>query len=106
MDYGLLNIGSVILGLIAVVLPVINLMRYNTSDNQYWFVFTLISIISCMVSLFMQIFYVNHLVNIKDWTAIMDTLNVVAFASALLLVAIIVLNGVTCFAYIRKRKKN
>lgn len=105
MDYGLLNIGSIVLGVIAFVLPVINLIRYNTSNNQYWFVFTLMSIISCMLSLFMQIFYINHLINIKDWTAIMDTINVVAFASAMLLVATIVLNGVTLFAYIGNRKK-
>lgn len=105
MDYGLLNIGSIVLGLVACVFPVINLIRYNTSNNQYWFVFTLMSIISSMISLFMQIIYINHLINIKDWTAIMDTINVVAFASALLLVATIVLNGVTCFAYIGNRKK-
>lgn len=105
MDYGLLNIASILLGLIAFVLPVINLIRYNTSNNQYWFVFTLMSIVSCMLSLGMQIFYINHLINMKDWTAIMDTINVVAFSSALLLVATIVLNGVTLFAYIGNRKK-
>lgn len=105
MDYGLLNIGSIILGLIAFILPVINLIRYNTSNNPYWFVFALMSIASCMFSLGMQIFYINYLINIKDWTAIMDTINIVVFSAALLLVATIVLNGVTLFAYIGNRKK-
>ncbi|MCR8746903.1 hypothetical protein [Romboutsia lituseburensis] len=105
MDYGLLNIGSIVLGLIAFVLPVINLIRYNNSNNQYWFVFALMSIVSCMLSLGMQIFYINHLISLKDWTAIMDTINIVVFSAALLLVATTVLNGVTLFAYIGNRKK-
>ena len=43
----------------------------------------------------MQIFYANHLVNIEDFTAMMDTLGNVSNVSAVLLIATIVLNIIT-----------
>ena len=54
-----------------------------------------ISISSCAISLCMQIFYANHLVNIEDFTAMMDTLGTVSNVSAVLLIATIVLNIIT-----------
>lgn len=97
MDYGLLNRGSLLFGVIAVILPIINLMRENKSINKNWSILSIAS--ACAISLFMQIFYINHLVNIEDWTAMMDTLSTVALASALLLVITITLNAIVCSIY-------
>lgn len=106
MDYGWLNIGSLVLGLIAWTLPIINLTRYKRSTNKSWVIFSVISISACAISLWMQIFYTNHLVNIEDWSAIMDTLSAVAYVSALLLVVTIILNVITYVVYYGKKYQN
>ncbi len=99
MDYGWLNIGSVLFGLIALIIPIINLMKEDKTVSNNLGVFSGVSISSCAISLCMQVFYANHLVNIEDFTAMMDILGVVANVSAVLLVATIVLNFITYIIY-------
>ena len=99
MNYGWLNIGSVLLGLIALIIPIVNLMREDKSVNKNLGIFSGISISACATSLCMQIFYTNHLVNIKDFTAMMDLLGIVASVSAVLLIATIILNALAYIAY-------
>lgn len=99
MDYGWLNIGSVLFGLIALIIPIINLMKEDKTVSNNLGVFSGVSISSCAISLCMQVFYANHLVNIEDFTAMMDILGVVANVSAVLLVATIVLNVITYIIY-------
>lgn len=96
---GLLNIGSFVLGLIAWILPIINLMRYKKHDNRNWAVFSIVSISACAMSLYFQIFYSYHLIKIEDWTALMDTTDAVVFASKVLLVVTIILNSTTLIAF-------
>lgn len=98
---GLLNIGSIIFGLIAWVLPVMSLMRVE-KDRQQWVMFSLLSVISCSIALCFQILYHNHLVNIEDWSAMLDITPFITFASCVLLVVTIILNLVTYIVY-RKR---
>lgn len=98
MEYGWLNIGSVLFGLIALVIPIITLMRQDNYVSNNLGVLSGISISSCAISLCMQIFYTNHLVNIEDFTAMMDTLDTVSNVSAVLLIATIVLNIITYIA--------
>ena len=105
MNYGLLNKGSLLFGLIALIIPIINLMWENKSINKKWGIFSIASASACAISLCMQIFYINHLVNIEDWTAMMDTLNTVALASGLLLVITITLNVIVCAIYYRIKSK-
>jgi len=81
--YGLLNLGSFVVGLVAWILPTVNLMRFG----------------ACATSLSFQIFYHNHLVTIEDWAALMDTTDAVAFATAVLLIGTILLNVMTLFLY-------
>lgn len=99
MGYGWLNIGSILCGLIAVIIPTINLMRKDKSVIDNLGIFSGISISACSISLCMQIFYANHLVNIEDFTAIMDIFGTVASVSAALVVATIVLNVITYMIY-------
>lgn len=55
----------------------------------------------CSASLLCQICYTQHLVNIRDWSAIEDTHSAVTFASAVLLAGTVILNTV---AHYLKRK--
>lgn len=102
MDYGWLNIGSVVFGLIAYILPA-NIIFCNKLVNKNWIIFSGISTSACIISLWMQIVYINHLVNIEDWTAIMDTSNAIVCISSLLLLVTITLNVIL---YILKNKKD
>lgn len=103
---GWLNLGSIILGLIAWILPIVNLMQHNKADHRNWVVFSLASVSACAISLCMQIFYTDHLVKIEDWSALMDTSHAVALAASLLLVVTIVLNAITLVVYHGKKLKD
>ena len=102
---GLLNIGSLVLGLIAWILPVISLMRYEKHGHRNWFVLSLVSICACAISICFQIFYNYHLVKIEDWSALMDTMGAVAFCSTVLLIVTILLNTITLIVYRDKTVK-
>lgn len=101
----LLNPASLLLGLIAWILPIISLMQYKKHENKSWIILSIISISSCAISLFLQIIYNNHLVQINDWSAIMDTTNALVFVSSVLLVVTISLNAVTTMIYYKRLDK-
>lgn len=101
-----LNAGSLVLGLIAWILPIINLVRCNKPDNRGWVAFSVISVSACAIALYMQILYINHLVNIEDWSALMDTSYAVALVCALLLVVTVMLNAVALVVYRRKKRRD
>ncbi len=101
-----LNIGSLVLGLIAWVLPVVNLVQHNKADHRNWVIFSVVSVSACAISLCMQIFYTDHLVKIKDWSALMDTSHAVALVAASLLVVTIILNAITLVVYYEKKLKD
>jgi cytochrome c oxidase subunit 4 len=98
-----LNLGSLALGLIAWILPVVNLMRRNKTDHRHWAVLSITSVSACAVSLCMQLFYTDHLVKIEDWSALMDTSSAVAMVSTLLLVVTILLNTIGFFLFYGKK---
>lgn len=94
-----LNIGSLVIGLIAWILPVVNLMRYKKHYNKIWVALSIMSFSACAISLCFQIFYTYHLVKIEDWSALMDTTGAVAFGAVVLLIVTIVLNSITLIVY-------
>ncbi|WP_400247682.1 hypothetical protein AB3U99_11405 [Niallia sp. JL1B1071] len=95
----LLNIGSLVLGLIAWILPAVNLMR-NKSENQgNRLVTAFVSMSACAIALFFQIFYNYHLVMIEDWSALLDTTGGVVVAATVLIFVTIVLNAVNLIIY-------
>lgn len=102
---GLLNLGSLALGLIAWILPVLNLVQHDKGNSRYWAIFPVASVSACAISLCMQIFYTNHLVKIEDWSALMDTYHVVALIAILLPVVTIILNAITLVVYYREKLK-
>ncbi len=103
---GWLNIGSLVLGIIAWILPVVNLVQYNKPHHRSGVVFSMVSISACAISLCMQIFYINHLVKIEDWSALMDTSYAMALVSAVLLVVTMILNIITLVLYYGKKSEN
>ena len=96
---GLLNLGSLLLGLLAWILPVVNLMRRKKQDYRNWVVLSIMSISACAISLCFQIFYNYHLVKVEDWSALMDTAGAVSFVAAVLLIVTIILNAITLIVY-------
>ena len=102
---GLLNLGSLVLGLIAWILPVANLIRYKKYDHRKWVTLSIMSISACAISLCFQIFYNYHLVKIEDWSALMDTTDAVAFVAAVLLIVTIILNAITLLVYRDRTEK-
>ncbi|MBS4210000.1 hypothetical protein [Bacillus sp. FJAT-50079] len=96
---GLLNLGSLVLGLIAWTLPLVNLIHYKKNDNKNWAAFSIISISACAISLCFQIFYHYHLVKIEDWSALMDITGAVVFAATVLLIVTIILNSLNLIVY-------
>lgn len=101
---GFLNLGSLLLGLIAWLLPIMNLMRYKKHEQRNWAVLSVVSISACAISLGFQIFYHYHLMKIEDWAALMDVTGAVAKAAAVLLIITILLNAITLIVYRQGRK--
>lgn len=102
---GLLNLGSLVLGLIAWILPVVILIRDKKDIQSNWAALSIMSISACAISLCFQIYYHYHLVKIEDWGALMDTIGGVAFAATVLLIVTILLNGITLIVYRDKTAK-
>ncbi|MGG3889647.1 hypothetical protein [Metabacillus fastidiosus] len=103
--FGWLNFASLMLGLIAWILPIVNLAQEKKKENKNWVVLSIISISACSISLCFQIFNTYHIVTVEDWSALMDTMYTVAFASATLLIVTIILNAITLNVYRDKKVK-
>ncbi|TRZ39683.1 hypothetical protein CEQ21_01600 [Niallia circulans] len=103
--YGWLNLASLVLGLIALILPIVNLTREKKQENKNWVALSIISISACSISLCFQIFYTYHKVTVEDWGALMDTMYAVAFASAALLLVTLILNAITLNVYLGRTAK-
>ena len=103
MDYVWLNKGSILFGLISVIMPIIAIVYKDNASKNNLGLFSIISISSCAISLCMQIHYANHLVNIEDLSALMDLSGTVANISTMLVLATIVLNIVTYVIYNKTR---
>jgi hypothetical protein len=99
---GMFNLGSLVLGLIAWILPVVNLLLHKKQKQRNWAVLPIMSISACAISLCFQIFYTKHLVEIEDWTALMDTAGTMAFVAAVLVIVSIILNTITIIYIVSK----
>lgn len=105
MNYGYLNIGSLILGLIAWIFPILILANSNKIENKNRFAFSIVSLSACTISLFLQIIYQDYLVIKEDWSAIMDTSHGLVVVSAILIAITLALNIVTFVAYCKRHSK-
>lgn len=103
--YGWLNIGSLLLGLISWLFPVINIFRYKGSNEKNLITLSILSMSSCVISLWFQIIYNHYLVQIGDWSALMDTTGALVFVSAVLITITIILNIISLFLYKNRLSK-
>ena len=100
MDYGMLNLFSLVLGLIAWGLPFVwvylagRLKKYPLNTSA-------ISFLCCATAILFQLMYQAHLVAIWDASALMDTTDFSAYVSTVLLVGTVAIN-VFCEALKRK----
>lgn len=97
MNFSLLNVASVLLGLVAWCIPTVCIIR-----KQYTAISSLGSFAACIFALLMQMIYQWHLVDIEDWSALLDTSEAVVRVSAFLAVTTIALN---LLCVLRSRKK-
>ncbi|WP_068676735.1 hypothetical protein [Oceanobacillus sp. Castelsardo] len=96
---GWFNVGSLVFGLIAWILPIMNLIRDKKQGNNNWVVLSIISISACSISLYFQILNSYHRVRIEDWSALMDIMGARVFVTAILLIITIILNVITLLVY-------
>lgn len=89
--YSLLNLGSLFFGLVAWSIPVVFLVKQTLSKKSSM-KGVFYSLVSALISLFMQVLYTKHLVDINDWSALLDTQGGVVSAASILLFITIALN--------------
>ena len=105
IDAGWLNVGSLVLGLVAWIIPIFYLIKEKKQTNPSWVTLSMVSFSACAISLCFQTFYTYHLVMIEDWAALMDTIYAVALASTVLLIVTIVLNVMALKVYLSQTQK-
>lgn len=93
-DYGLLNWGSLVLGLIAWMIPLFAIIRRKKSKTNSS-IMTLLSTGACALALWFQISYINYLVEINDLPSLMDTIGTLTWVAAILLVVTFILNSIS-----------
>ena len=93
----MLNVASLVLGICAWVVVVIEIAKCAYSPKS-----TIISFTLCASSLIVELFEISRRVNIGDYAAIEDTIRAVIIASIVLVVLTIILNIVALV----KSKKN
>jgi len=96
---GLLNLGSLGLGLVAWILAIVNLINYRNKNNNNWAIRAVLSLSACATAIYFQMIYSNYLVKIEDWSALMDTAGAVNFVAGVLLAVTVLLNGITLVIY-------
>lgn len=94
-----LNISSFIIGIIALVFPIISMFIYKRNNYKSWFIFSIMSMIACSFSLLLQILHNYILVKLEDFSAIMDTIGAVTYVAAGLFVVTIILNGISYMVF-------
>ena len=91
MNYGMLNLGSIALGLLGWAIPVLALI-WRKQPGRGSRLAPVFSMGACGLAIWLQICYDEHLVNIMDWSALMDTIGAVRMLSLFLLVTTLLLN--------------
>lgn len=86
----MLNLGSLFLGITAWVVPFIAIKYPRKCFNLIIFSFS-----SCIAALCLQLFEINHRVQIEDWSALMDTTSTLIWIGAALATITILLSIMT-----------
>ena len=100
--YGWFNLASLILGVIAWILPVISIGNHKKKNENNWIILSITSMSACILSLWFQIIYNHHLVEIGDWSALMDTTGALVLVSGVLISITMILNIAIMLLYKNK----
>lgn len=98
-----LMVGSLVLGLIAWLLPSLNISRYKENYNENWATYSIFSVSSCAIAICFQILYSNHMVQSGDLSGLMDTSGTSTVLSVILLIGTLTLNTVHFNMYRSKK---
>lgn len=98
----ILNIGSVVTGLLSLIFALIAMSRYG--DNKRGALWSLFSCLCCILTVLFQLFEVAHRVNIGDISAIQDTINVIAIFAGIFVVGLSVINALAYKSYTKENK--
>lgn len=98
----LLNVGSFLLGVIALVLPLINIMLIKKNKMKNWEILSFFSIAAYAISIWLLYAYTGYKASIEDWSAILDITISMTRISGIFLLVTLALNSL---AYIFTRKK-
>lgn len=88
MQIIIFNVLSAVLGITALVIPVLSSFRKGSCGYRP----TVISLSAYILALVFQFFEINERVNMQDWSALADTIEAVSFTAVLFAVVIILLN--------------
>jgi cytochrome c oxidase subunit 4 len=88
-----LNVGSLVLGLFAWILPVIGILIARKRRLNFWSLTTL-SLLACAIAIFFQMLSNQHLIDIDDMSALLDTSKAVIVVSGILLIVTAILNAI------------
>ncbi len=99
------NLISIILGFVALLLPLLILAQCNNINNFKYAIITALSFICCAFSICSQLFYISYLVRIKDWSALSDTSYDTALISVWLVSIISVINIVVSIVFFSKNRR-
>lgn len=97
MNYGMLNLGSIALGLAGWAIPLVQAGRLAKGKRGLGRYAHILSMGACCLAIWFQICYDEHLVDIGDWSALMDTIGAVRMVSIFLLVTTLLLNLAVAF---------
>lgn len=92
MGYGWLNLGSLVCGLAGWIIPCLGLRKGRIPRPGKQGMASALSLTLCGLALWMQLWYQQHLVDIGDWSALMDTAGAVTGIGAFLLLSTVLLN--------------
>lgn len=99
-----LMMGSLILGLIALILPIVNISRNKRNYNKNCAVYSIFSLSACAISISFQLIYSNYMVGIEDWSALIDTIGTSTLLSLILLIVTLILNVISIGIYSNNKK--
>ncbi len=92
MNSGTYNLISLCLGLAGWVIPVVQMARLAKHKKGLGRFSPILSMGACCLAVWFQICCNGHLVNIEDWSALMDTIDAARGVSLFLLITTFLLN--------------
>lgn len=84
---GIYNILSLVCGFVAIVLPVISILKKKINNT-----FSFLSLTLCIISIYSQICKYNYSVFAQDWSSLLDTSAFLQKILFFLLIIVILLN--------------